>query len=77
MRQQRTYSTEAIILKHANMGEADRILTLFTPGRGADSGTRTRRVAGTAPKAAGCESSGGRDLLVPRWKVRRRRGSGL
>jgi hypothetical protein len=31
---------------------------LFTPGRGADSGTRIRRVAGTAPKAVGCEQWG-------------------
>ncbi|SRR5216110_240570 len=34
MRDQRTYSTEAIILKHTDLGEADRILTLFTPYRG-------------------------------------------
>ncbi|HLZ60247.1 MAG TPA: DNA repair protein RecO [Ktedonosporobacter sp.] len=34
MRQQRSYSTEAIILKHINMGEADRILTLLTPYKG-------------------------------------------
>src|SRR5277367_5009166 len=40
-------------------------------------GTRTRRVAGAAPKAAGRANGGGRHLLVPQWKVRRRRGSGL
>lgn len=34
MRQQRSYSTEAIILKHSDLGEADRILTLFTPYKG-------------------------------------------
>ncbi len=30
----RTYKTEAIILKHSNFGEADRIVTLFTPNYG-------------------------------------------
>ncbi|HZS75165.1 MAG TPA: DNA repair protein RecO [Ktedonobacteraceae bacterium] len=34
MRQQRSYSTEAIVLKRTDFGEADRILTLFTPARG-------------------------------------------
>ncbi len=34
MREQRSYSTEAIILKHSNLGEADRVLTLFTPYKG-------------------------------------------
>ncbi|MBV9710436.1 MAG: DNA repair protein RecO [Ktedonobacteraceae bacterium] len=34
MRQQRSYSTEAIILKHTDLGEADRILALFTPHKG-------------------------------------------
>jgi DNA repair protein RecO (recombination protein O) len=34
MREQRSYPTEAIILKHTNLGEADRILTLFTPYKG-------------------------------------------
>jgi DNA repair protein RecO (recombination protein O) len=34
MRQQRTYSTEGVILKHTDLGEADRILTLFTPRKG-------------------------------------------
>jgi DNA repair protein RecO (recombination protein O) len=34
MRQQRSYSTEAIVLKHSDLGEADRILTLFTPRKG-------------------------------------------
>lgn len=30
----RTYNTEAIVLKHSDLGEADRILTLFTPNLG-------------------------------------------
>jgi DNA repair protein RecO (recombination protein O) len=34
MRQERSYSTEAIILKRSDLGEADRILTLFTPYKG-------------------------------------------
>jgi len=34
MRQQRSYPIEAIVLKHTDFGEADRILTLFTPSKG-------------------------------------------
>src|SRR6185312_6839218 len=34
MRQQHSYATEAIILKRTDLGEADRIVTLFTPGKG-------------------------------------------
>lgn len=34
MRQEHSYSTEAIILKRSDLGEADRILTLFTPYKG-------------------------------------------
>jgi DNA repair protein RecO (recombination protein O) len=34
MRQQHSYSTEAIILKRTDLGEADRIVTLFTPKKG-------------------------------------------
>lgn len=34
MRQQHSYSTEAIVLKRSDMGEADRLLTLFTPSKG-------------------------------------------
>lgn len=34
MRQQHSYSTEAIVLKRTDVGEADRILTLFTPSKG-------------------------------------------
>jgi len=34
MGQPRTYSAEAIVLKHSDLGEADRIVTLFTPYKG-------------------------------------------
>jgi len=34
MRQQHSYSSEAIILKRSDLGEADRIITLFTPYKG-------------------------------------------
>ena len=34
MRQQRSYPIEAIVLKRTDIGEADRILTLFTPSKG-------------------------------------------
>ena len=34
MRQQRSYPIEALVLKRTDIGEADRILTLFTPNRG-------------------------------------------
>jgi DNA repair protein RecO (recombination protein O) len=34
MRQQRSYSTRAIVLKRVSLGEADRILTLLTPTHG-------------------------------------------
>jgi DNA repair protein RecO (recombination protein O) len=34
MRQQHSYSTEAIVLKRSDLGEADRIITLFTPHKG-------------------------------------------
>jgi DNA repair protein RecO (recombination protein O) len=34
MREPRSYSIEAIILKHTDLGEADRILTIFTPYKG-------------------------------------------
>ena len=30
----RTYKTEAVVLKQINLGEADRILTLYTPDQG-------------------------------------------
>jgi DNA repair protein RecO (recombination protein O) len=34
MSRERTYRTEAVVLRRRNWGEADRILTLFTPQRG-------------------------------------------
>jgi DNA repair protein RecO (recombination protein O) len=34
MRQQHSYSSEAIVLKRIDLGEADRVLTLFTPHKG-------------------------------------------
>ncbi|HEY0756039.1 MAG TPA: DNA repair protein RecO [Ktedonobacteraceae bacterium] len=34
MRQQHSYSTEAIVLKRSDFGEADRLITLFTPHKG-------------------------------------------
>ena len=34
MGQPRSYSAEAIVLRHSELGEADRIVTLFTPYRG-------------------------------------------
>ena len=34
MPQERLYRTEAIILRRADLGEADRLLTVFTPARG-------------------------------------------
>jgi DNA repair protein RecO (recombination protein O) len=34
MRQQHSYATEAIILKRTDLGEADRVVTLFTPYKG-------------------------------------------
>src|SRR4030042_4526114 len=34
MSRERTYQTDAVILRRRNWGEADRILTLFTPLRG-------------------------------------------
>jgi DNA repair protein RecO (recombination protein O) len=34
MPEKRLYRTEAIVLRRADLGEADRLLTIFTPGRG-------------------------------------------
>jgi len=34
MREERIYRTEAIVIRHTSFGEADRILTLYTPERG-------------------------------------------
>ena len=33
-RAERVYKTEGIVLRHGDMGEADRLITLFTPYRG-------------------------------------------
>ena len=30
----KTYNTEGVVLKHMRLGEADRIITLYTPDRG-------------------------------------------
>ncbi|HEX7735322.1 MAG TPA: DNA repair protein RecO [Ktedonobacteraceae bacterium] len=38
MRQQHSYSTEAIVLKRSDFGEADRLITLFTPHKGKFTG---------------------------------------
>ena len=34
MRRERLYRTEAIVLRRRDQGEADRVLTVFTPGMG-------------------------------------------
>jgi len=34
MTEERLFKTDAIVLKHSNVGEADRLLTLYTPQRG-------------------------------------------
>jgi len=51
MPQERLYRTEAIILRHADLGEADRLLTIFTPARG-----KLRVVAKGARKPASRKS---------------------
>jgi DNA repair protein RecO (recombination protein O) len=51
MRQERLYRTEAIILRRADLGEADRLLTIFTPRRG-----KLRVVAKGARKPASRKS---------------------
>jgi DNA repair protein RecO (recombination protein O) len=51
MPQERLYRTEAIILRHADLGEADRLLTIFTPRRG-----KLRVVAKGARKPASRKS---------------------
>ena len=51
MPQERLYRTEAIILRRADLGEADRLLTIFTPGRG-----KLRVVAKGARKPASRKS---------------------
>ena len=51
MPQERLYRTEAIILRRADLGEADRLLTIFTPARG-----KLRVVAKGARKPASRKS---------------------
>ena len=51
MTEERLYRTEAIILRRADLGEADRLLTIFTPGRG-----KLRVVAKGARKPASRKS---------------------
>ena len=51
MPEERLYRTEAIILRRADLGEADRLLTIFTPGRG-----KLRVVAKGARKPASRKS---------------------
>lgn len=46
-RDEHVYKTEGIVLRHADMGEADRLITLFTPFRG-----KVRGVAKGARKPA-------------------------
>src|SRR4030042_1707112 len=48
MARERTYQTEAVILRRRNWGEADRILTLFTPQRGK---VRVRAVGVRKPRS--------------------------
>jgi DNA repair protein RecO (recombination protein O) len=51
MPEERLYRTQAIILRRADLGEADRLLTIFTPGRG-----KLRVVAKGARKPASRKS---------------------
>ncbi len=48
----KTYKTEAIVLKHADLGEADRLLTLYTPNTGKICGV-ARGVRKTKSKLGG------------------------
>jgi DNA repair protein RecO (recombination protein O) len=72
MRRPRVYTTDALILKRMDYGEADRILTLFTPGRGKikaiAKGARrtTSRIAGHVElfTRSQLQLAAGRDLEV-------------
>ena len=72
MRRPRVYTTDALILKRMDYGEADRILTLFTPGRGKiraiAKGARrtTSRIAGHVElfTRSQLQLSAGRDLEI-------------
>ena len=57
MRESRSYSLEAVILKHADLGEADRILTLLTPYKG------KIRVVAKGVRRPGSRKSGHLELL--------------
>ena len=58
MAQARVYRTEAVVLKGMDLGEADRILTLFTPFNG------KLRVVGKGVRKPGSRSGGHLDLLT-------------
>lgn len=72
MRRPRVYTTDALILKRMDYGEADRILTLFTPGRGKikaiAKGARrtTSRIAGHVElfTCSQLQLAAGRDLEI-------------
>ena len=72
MRRPHVYTTDALILKRMDYGEADRILTLFTPGRGKikaiAKGARrtTSRIAGPVElfTRSQLQLSTGRDLEI-------------
>jgi DNA repair protein RecO (recombination protein O) len=72
MRRPHVYTTDALILKRMDYGEADRILTLFTPGRGKiraiAKGARrtTSRIAGHVElfTRSQLQLSAGRDLEI-------------
>src|SRR4030042_5962817 len=57
MARERTYQTEAVILRRRNWGEADRILTLFTPQRG------KVRVRAAGVRKPGSRKAGHRELF--------------
>jgi DNA repair protein RecO (recombination protein O) len=42
MSRERTFRTEAIVMRRTDFGEADRLLTLFQPGKGQNQGNCQR-----------------------------------
>ena len=58
MPQERLYRTEAIILRHADLGEADRLLTIFTPRLG------KLRVVAKGARKPGSRKSGHVELFT-------------
>jgi DNA repair protein RecO (recombination protein O) len=48
---ERVYRTEAIVLRRSDFGEADRLLTVFTPERG-----KLRLIAKGARKPSSCSA---------------------